>query len=249
MFFSKVFFKKFSTRGGHGGHGGHPGIVRWFSSCGASCSRKPGRHGDGRPDAAPTRHALHPKPHRTADACAEAPHATARSLAAPPHTLAPPACAHRCAQSGGGALRAAAGCVRDHREDRAAGVAATPLERVVDGPTARTHATVPACHLGCLGMCGVDQFVPSAGREGVGGRVAGVRDPEARDSVGSGPRAFPASSHACSRPRGDRGPAAAPHCHHELSARPAALAQEDVFTLSRGADAASRSASMPQAMP
>ena len=28
-----------------------------------------------------------------------------------------------------------------------------------------------------------------AGREGVGGRVAGVRDPEARDSVGSGPRA------------------------------------------------------------
>ena len=65
------------------------------------------------------------------------------------------------------------------------------LERVVDGPTARTHATVPACHLGCLGMGGVAQFVPSAGREGVGGRVAGERDPEARGSVRPGPRGFP----------------------------------------------------------
>ena len=88
--------------------------------------------------------------------------------------------------------------VRDHREDRAAGVVATPLERVVrasDGPTARAHATAPACHLSCLGMGGVDQFQPSAGREGVGGRVAGERDPEARDSVGPGPRAsgFPPS--------------------------------------------------------
>ena len=30
-------------------------------------------------------------------------------------------------------------------------------------------------------MDGVAQFQPSAGREGVGGRVAGERDPEARD--------------------------------------------------------------------
>ena len=39
-------------------------------------------------------------------------------------------------------------------------------------------------------MGGVDQFVPSAGREGVGGRVAGERDPEARDSVRSGPQSL-----------------------------------------------------------
>ena len=37
-------------------------------------------------------------------------------------------------------------------------------------------------------MGSADQFQPSAGREGVGGRVAGERDPEARDSVGPGPR-------------------------------------------------------------
>ena len=65
------------------------------------------------------------------------------------------------------------------------------LERVVDGPPARTHATAPACHLNCLGRGGVDQFQPSARREGVGGRVAGERDPEARDSVRPGPRGFP----------------------------------------------------------
>ncbi len=90
------------------------------------------------------------------------------------------------------------------------------LERVVrasDGPTARTHATAPARpSWNCLRMGGVAQFVPSAGREGVGGRVAGERDPEARDAVGSGlgHRGSPhASSHACSRP----------HCQHELNAR------------------------------
>ena len=105
-------------------------------------------------------------------------------------------------------MRAAAssGCVRDHCEDRAAGVVATPLERVVDGPTARTHATATACHLSCLGMCGVDQFQPSTGREGVGGRVAGERDPKARDSVGSGPRAsgFPPPQATLARARGGR---------------------------------------------
>ena len=56
-------------------------------------------------------------------------------------------------------------------------------------------------------MGGEDQFQPSAGREGVGGRVAGVRDPDARDSVGSGPRAsgFPPPQATLARARVGRG--------------------------------------------
>ena len=97
--------------------------------------------------------------------------------------------------------------VRDHREDRAAGVVATPLERAVrasDGPTARARDSArPPPELPRDG--GVAQFQPSAGREGVGGRVAGERDPKARDSVGPGPRAFPPSLPRLLAPVG-RGP-------------------------------------------
>eukprot|EP00964_Phaeocystis_antarctica_P163278 scaffold139183_cov130-Phaeocystis_antarctica.AAC.1 len=61
-------------------------------------------------------------------------------------------------------------------------------------------------------MYAVAQFVPSAGWEGVGGRVAGVRDPEARDLGRSGPRAsgFPPVS-SSTLARVGRGPAAVPH--------------------------------------
>ena len=133
----------------------------------------------------------------------------------PSHARPPPACAHRCAQPCSVGAGCSAGCLRDHREDRAAGVAAT-LPRTSRACLGRPNCTPArdstARHLRCLGMGALPKFVPSAGREGVGGRVAGERDPEARDAVGSGlgHRGSPhASSHACSRP----------HYQHELNAR------------------------------
>ena len=64
-----------------------------------------------------------------------------------------------------------------------------------------------------LGIGAVPQFVPSAGREGVGGRVAGVRDPKARGLVRSGPRAsgFSPASATLARARGEGACCCAPH--------------------------------------
>ena len=90
------------------------------------------------------------------------------------------------------------------------------LERVVrasDGPTARTHATAPARpSWNCLRMGGVAQFVPSAGREGVGKDgwpVSAIPKLAIRSDRGLSRWGIPRLSHACSRP----------HCQHQLNAR------------------------------
>ena len=105
--------------------------------------------------------------------CAEAPHATTRCLAVP-LTRSPRPRALTGVRSLAAWAQAAQLVVYETTARTALQVwLRRSLERVVDGPTARTHATAPARHLGCLGMGSADQFQPSPpdGRAWENGRV------------------------------------------------------------------------------
>ena len=164
------------------------------------------------PNATPCLHT-----HRTAEWRAEAPRRPVRR--AP--TLAPPVPSQVLTVSRLEGRLIPLVVYETHREDRAAGVWRHPSNGPCASRTAQLHARMRQRRLlpELLGMGAVPQFVPSAGREGVGGRVAGVCDPEDRGSVRSGPRASgfsPRLSHACSRGEGACFGAA---CQHRLSAR------------------------------